>query len=137
MLSERIFISTFAGVGVLIGVLHITALEYYLYWQLPWFDVLLHFLGGLFTGLAVVAFYVHWFGAIEIDHRRLFWSVMVGVLAVGVSWEFFEMYAGLTFVGQFGFWSDTISDIILDLSGAFLAYHISQRFQTLRLQTVS
>ncbi len=132
MISEKVFISVLAAVGALIGILHVTALQYYLYWQLPWFDIPLHFLCGIFSGLAVATFYFHWFKSVETDRRLFFIAVMVGVFAIGVLWEFFEMYAGLTFMYEPGFWGDTLLDLVFDLSGAFVSYILSSHFYALR-----
>lgn len=42
---------TIIFLGIIVATLHAIALSQFLYWQLPWFDVLMHFLGGLLVSL--------------------------------------------------------------------------------------
>ncbi|KKS86003.1 MAG: hypothetical protein UV60_C0004G0080 [Parcubacteria group bacterium GW2011_GWA2_43_11] len=53
LLQERILKLLFIVIWVL-ALVHMTAEYYYLYWTVRWFDILTHFLGGLWVGIAVV-----------------------------------------------------------------------------------
>ena len=102
---------------VLIAVLHLVALEYFLYWVYTWFDILMHFLGGLFIALSILWFvfesgYVH--VARTVNHAVL--VAGLSIFFVGVGWEIFEVIAGIPIEDNFVF--DTITDLTMDACGA-------------------
>lgn len=100
-------------VATSIAVLHQLALEHFLYWKLWWFDVLLHFLGGvLIGGIAFV------FSDVYKTPRLL--TLILILLIVGIGWEVFEWIFKL----YDGAWDpvDTAIDLAMDTLGAFLVY---------------
>jgi uncharacterized membrane protein len=106
------------GVGVLVSILHYTALKLFLYWSTDWYDILMHFLGGFLIGLIVVSLIQ------RIENRDqgtenkilLFTAVILSVLSVGLVWELWEIFIGFTDVLKDR--ADTILDLIMDLIGA-------------------
>lgn len=94
---------------LLIAVLHLSALALSLYWLYPWFDVLLHFLGGVWVFLALV-----WLAERFRVPYRVF-LVFLGVLFVGVGWEVFELLAGIP--REANFVLDTSIDLLMDSLG--------------------
>src|SRR5688572_29626513 len=53
----------------LILILDLFALEYYLYWMLWWYDIMMHFLGGVIIGSGVLWFLDQFFsGKISLKH---------------------------------------------------------------------
>lgn len=99
------------------------------YEQFPWFDMVMHTLGGAWVAVILLVAggrrLPHWFAHGE-DHARLF-RVVAGVLLVGALWELYELgfafYATAAF-GDLGFyqgWADTLSDLALDTFGATAA----------------
>ncbi len=108
----RALFTTQLVVVAFLGVLHVGALSYSLYWQYPWLDVLSHFLGGLWVALALL-WLAYRFGI----HPRAF-HLFLGVLAVGLAWEVFEVAAGIPRESNWLF--DTAIDLIMDLFGALV-----------------
>ena len=120
MLRKPLFKEMF-GVLVLIAFLHITGMNYFWYWKFFWFDILTHFLGGLWVGLAVL-----WLGNYlledwKLNKRQTMFFVLCAVVFIGISWEVFEYVNGITVANKKGYWSDTYLDIIMDLIGGVLA----------------
>ncbi len=108
--------------ALLLGVLQTLALEYYLYWTVWWFDILMHFLGGFWIGLIVLWFYKAFLGErARSDHGYL--VSLLGVILVGVAWEVMELLGGLT-GGEEGYAFDTILDLIMDIVGAIVATYV-------------
>ena len=64
---------------VVIATLHILALEFSLYWLYPWFDIMVHFLGGLFTALFALWLFF------ESGYVRINNNVQNALLVAGVS----------------------------------------------------
>lgn len=109
----------------LTGLLHFIGAQYFLYWHFWWFDILLHFLGGVWV--AATCFWLYYFSGLVkvqvISPRYFFLVPFVGALIVGVAWEVFEYLTGLTFViPGIDYKVDTICDIGMDVIGGMVVY---------------
>jgi hypothetical protein len=123
MLKQPLFIISFILI-LIIGILHIIALKFFLYWSIPWFDNLMHFLGGLWFGtISIWFFYFSGYAGKftpEFTARNVFTVSIASVIAIGVLWEIFEIYAGvLSFVTNYSL--DTSFDLLMDTLGAAAA----------------
>jgi len=106
----------------LIAVLHIVAFKLHFYWQFWWFDMLMHFLGGLWVGLSALWF-IFFSGYVGPFRARLFNTFAVSlfsIVVVGSVWEFFELWIG--FPTEENYTIDTTIDLIMDIVGAFTGY---------------
>lgn len=119
MYTHPLFIS-WTLLLVTIATLHILALKFSLYWMYPWFDIMIHFLGGLFVALSVL-----WF-LFESKYIRLNKSVRntifvagSSIILVGVGWEIFEIFAGIPIEEDFIL--DTTIDLTMGVLGAIVA----------------
>lgn len=98
----------------LIGAVHITALNLYLYWLFPWLDVFMHFGGALWVALAAM-----WF--LSSVHQKIpFMRVLLIIIAVSVGWELFEVWGGIPREANFAF--DTSLDLLMDVLGGITGY---------------
>ncbi|HEX7724598.1 MAG TPA: hypothetical protein VF438_02575 [Candidatus Paceibacterota bacterium] len=102
--------------------------EYNISFQVPFYDVYLHFGGGLGIAMLLHALLISY----KPDYfhtarsRRL---VLWGVLVVGLVWELFEAYFGIAGapVGTKAYYTDTIKDLIDDMLGGALAVWLVAR----------
>ena len=111
--------------AVVMTVLHVSAYRYSLYFTVEWFDLLMHFLGGLLVGSSV-----GWLLRFEVpigirSSLPTFWIITVGVLLVAIAWEVFEFVAGITL--STGYQQDTLQDVVLGVVGALVAYGIFKK----------
>ena len=115
-----------AALVLAIFALHIIALFLHLYWVLWWYDIIVHFLGGAFTGLLIVwlRYFSGYFGVprIAASEKELMYLILVGTLGVGVGGEVFERAFGHTWSLE-GYWLDTAVDLIMDIAGGITAFH--------------
>lgn len=95
------------------------AVANYLYWRYPWFDLPMHYLGGMMLGTLLVSILMHF--------RPRFY--MIGVAGVAVGWEIFEYTLGFPRESNYVF--DTSLDLLMDTLGATTIYIIA-RFSTWR-----
>jgi hypothetical protein len=110
---------------IVIAVLHFLAIKELYYWSIWWYDIMMHFLGGLW-----VAFFVLWFNSwipLPISPNTLL-RVVVAVIFVGILWEVYELVFGMTFVSDDGYFIDTIQDFIMDTLGGIVGWFITRRF---------
>lgn len=118
--KKALFIEIFL-LSITVAVLHYFATIFSLYWSVDWFDIMMHFLGGLLIGL--ISLWV-FFTSEKIKYPRTkfaIFSVTIGlVLIVGLGWELWEIFVGFTDV--FSDKSDTMMDLVMDTIGAVAAY---------------
>lgn len=109
------------GVSFLIAVLHSVALNLFLYWTTSWFDILMHFLGGFVIGLITFLFFnrIGIWRKIKQKPVKII-LLLLCVLFVGLTWELWEIFAGMTDVLEDVV--DTIVDVIMDAIGGVAAY---------------
>lgn len=107
--------------SALIAGLNLLALKYFLYWQIWWFDVPMHFLGGLIIG-AIALWIVAYEVPVGVRPRvnRLAVAIL-STLIVGIMWEIFEYLSGIT-KGDVGYWQDSVHDVFVDIAGGLAAY---------------
>lgn len=106
---------------------HIIALELSLYYIVPYLDIPMHFLGGVIVTLMVTSFV-----AIELPiPKKLaqFPYVIGAVLIVGLSWEIFEILAGIGI--EANYLADTSLDIVMDTIGGAFGYYMAKHLASL------
>ena len=113
-----------ALLGLLIAFLQLLATHYFLYWEFWWYDIMMHFLGGLFIGTGFL-----WFLYFEFSHlvKRipLFAVTFLAVLGVGIAWEIFEYVTNSYNASNYTL--DTSLDIAMDIAGMMVAYLLFKR----------
>lgn len=102
----------------LIGVVHVVALEYSLYWHYIWLDVPVHFLGGLWLALAG-----SWM-LLRADMKADVPVVFSIVITLSIAWEIFELAAGVPIEESFAL--DTAIDLTMDVFGGILGFLLAR-----------
>ncbi len=129
----------FLGIGIVLLV-HAVAVFHGLYYQISWFDVMMHFLGGYVIALLGMALYGWVSERVSIQGKRVDGAgralvllegvfVLGVVLAVGVAWEWYEFLFdqfAMRIVAEFGQAQmglpDTMDDLLNDSLGALVAW---------------
>lgn len=116
------------ALSVLAGV-HYIALELFLYWRYLWLDMPVHLVGGSVVSLSL-------FVAAELKlpfvgkWKNNFLMVMTFVVTIMISWELFEIWAGVhAFEPQYK--ADTIVDLIMGFLGGMIGFFVGKRLETL------
>ncbi|MFP4022637.1 MAG: hypothetical protein ACLFNR_01185 [Candidatus Paceibacterota bacterium] len=120
------------GVVALLGllslvILHIFAIEFYLYWFYWWLDILFHLLGGSFVGLAAIWFLKSFFSSFRSTLEERPTAVVFGsVFVIAILWEVFEHQIGCVdpAIGK-DYWLDTFTDVIATMLGGALSLIVS------------
>jgi hypothetical protein len=129
LLKQPIFVFLF-WLLFTISLLHHIAIFFYLYWTVWWFDMVMHFLGGM--GMATSILWLIFWSGILGKHQSLplwkaFFIALTASLVIGILWEIFEIYGGIIV------WPDerpdSISDLILDMIGGLAAFLNSLRYR--------
>ncbi|OGI85521.1 hypothetical protein A3A05_03725 [Candidatus Nomurabacteria bacterium RIFCSPLOWO2_01_FULL_41_12] len=99
-----------------IFIMNSLALQFYWYYSIWYFDIIMHFLSGFWVSL----FFIYVFYVRKQIFTRLF-PIFLFVLLIGISWELYEFYI-YQYISQIPFdILDTTSDIFFDLSGGLCA----------------
>ncbi len=112
-------LTLFFSAAATLALVHITATTFFLYWKYLWFDIPMHFLGGLVCalGIAILPF----FRVQYIEKRSSLLLYMLIVLGVGITWELFEYSTGLYRL-ETNLIPDTILDMCMDILGGVVGY---------------
>jgi hypothetical protein len=119
------------GTILLVGVLHLPAVQNDWYFYFWWYDVMMHALGGFATGFLAMTLWS------ELESRSVgTWrsfvlqlGFVIGLVAlVGIGWEWLEAVADAILLprlnmtnAQLGL-ADTMLDLYFDLFGGFVAW---------------
>jgi hypothetical protein len=102
---------------VMIGVVNGLAEAHHWYWVYRWFDMPMHFAGGVW--LAGMALWWHFYRnniATQSFVAALIPS-LIAALGVGLAWEVYEASISLVTVGHINDMRDTLSDLLFDILG--------------------
>jgi hypothetical protein len=106
--------------ALVVAVLHNVAISLSFYWLFPWFDIMMHFLGGLWSGLFIVWLVIWQKNNYDFSLKKYLILGLAGALIIGTIWELFELVTKLTFL-ETNFITDTILDFIMDSIGGLIA----------------
>ena len=93
------------------------------YISIWYFDMPMHFLGGVFVGL--LSIYLSKYIKLDffnLNFKKQLLYIFLFTLIVGVGWEIFEFIFNNVIGGQYFNTLDTISDICFDLAGGFFSF---------------
>jgi len=100
----------------------VIANHFFLYWRFWWFDMLMHFLGGLWIAwLGYYLFSLSNYLPKIFKRYSIFIITFFSVLIIGVLWEIFE-YITKVSLRQDNYILDTYLDLLMDTLGWGLAY---------------
>jgi len=98
----------------LLAVLHVVALDQYLYWKYLWLDIPMHALGGVVIG-AFVAPFMH--------GKHTLWFFL-WCASLFIAWEIFEYVSDISRGPDLV--PDTLLDLCMDTLGACVPYALAR-----------
>ena len=107
---------------VIIFVLHLISLRNDYYWLIWWYDIMMHFLGGVWVVLVLIWLNQLKAAAVVLTFKR----VLTTIVVVGLAWEIYELLFDQTFIDAKGYGLDTVLDLITNTVGATAAYFLYQ-----------
>lgn len=122
-LTTVLFLITFSTLAVI----HVIAIELFLYWHYFWFDIPMHVFGGVVVSL----------GLFTLRDLRIFPNkllkpipVLLLVVVVALIWEGYEVLIGIPILADYPI--DTAIDIAMGLLGGYAGYIIGNSLRNLR-----
>lgn len=104
--------------AILLWFLNYIALIFHFYWTVIWYDIMMHFLGGLTIGVFLLAIF-----KIANISTKAFSVLFALAMAISVGWEIFE-YVNEIIDTRDNYVLDTTYDLIMDALGIVTAYFI-------------
>jgi hypothetical protein len=109
------FLITLFGVGIM----EVITIKLYLFLTIFWFDMVMHFFGGFLVSMFIV-WILTWHGKKVSYGQMLLWGVG-GAVVIGVLWECFEVYFGMTSLSSPLYLQDNGMDVVMDTTGGLVA----------------
>jgi asparagine N-glycosylation enzyme membrane subunit Stt3 len=108
--------------GAQLAILHFFATKLSLYWEIAWFDNLMHFFGGI-----VLLFVLHTLTDIRVLSKSWMdkiYKTIILVLAVLLGWEIL----GIALIGRIkeNFITDTSLDVLFGILGSIVGWFIAR-----------
>jgi hypothetical protein len=105
------------AVLVLVSALNFLGLAHNYYVTTNWYDFVMHFLGGL--GVSLCALWAaKTFGAGDFFTPV---RLILFAIAIGLSWEAFELVSNITSFADVGYAWNTTHDMLMDIAGGVVA----------------
>ncbi len=121
MIPRKQILSILATLIIFVAIINFIAMKamwYYIFW---YFDMPMHFLGGVVVMLLVGYIF---YRAISRYSMLPVSAIMLAVLIIGVGWEVFEYLVNNVYAGQVWNKLDTVSDICFDMAGGIMGLFI-------------
>ena len=122
-LTTVIFLIAFGSLSAI----HTLATHFSLYWYFWWFDIPMHLFGGIVLSLGF--FTLRDLHLLQNKHLS-FGKCMFLVLCIALAWELFEHSIGVPIEADFMI--DTVTDLVMGLTGGALGYFIGNSVRNLR-----
>lgn len=108
---------------IIVGSLHLFGSVYALYWDVTWFDTMVHFVGGVSMGfLFLWIWFVSGFVATGIPTmKKAIVYALIFTVVVGLGWEVFEYVFDIANPTKGNYAGDTTLDLFADICGGLLA----------------
>ncbi|MEK9175713.1 MAG: hypothetical protein AAB795_03960, partial [Patescibacteria group bacterium] len=120
----------FIFLAIVVGI-WIIGLVYFLPFKYWWFDIAVHFLGGLWAFSLAVTIQNHYkINIVGTNNYIASFFIFVGlVVLIGIFWEFAEFIADryifkTGFTHMRGVYEDTLADLFMDIIGGALGFFI-------------
>ena len=110
-----------AATGAMVAIMNILADVHDLYFTTWYFDIIMHFLGGVWFGFLALSFVIWVHQRTATNQYGHYLIVALIVLAIGLAWELLEHIAGVQAVFSSVHINDTILDLIMDTLGALFS----------------
>lgn len=116
-------------IGVQFALTHIAATYFRLYFEIWWFDKLMHFFGGIVVAFCIYALRDVRFLSPQFITSWYYWAGSVATVLIG--WEIFEW--ALIFRIKDNFLVDTIFDLLFGILGCLLGKFIGHIMNKLEI----
>ncbi|MAG12363.1 hypothetical protein CL630_00960 [bacterium] len=100
---------------------------FFLYWEIPWLDLVSHFGGGFWAGGMVLWLYQYPFPFFSQNTPRitrrsaLIVFAILGAFVIGMWWEIYEVLIYPAMLQSENYFFDTITDLLMDTAGGLTA----------------
>lgn len=102
------------------------------YGILWWYDMPMHFFGGLFTALLIVYFLLGYKKTAYLPTIKIILIALAVALVIGLLWEGYEIFFDII-AGRRHIFIDSTSDLFFDMAGAIEAMFIYLRHRKIVL----
>lgn len=102
---------------IMIAIVNGLAETYHWYWVYRWFDMPMHFAGGMWLGGMAIWYFYFRKEVVPRSFLALFATSILIAFGVGFLWEVFEAVVSISTVGHMNDILDTLGDLLFDILG--------------------
>lgn len=113
MIERKKVLRTLAFLIVFLAIINLLAVDFGWYYIYYWFDMPMHFLGGLSAMFLVT----YLFYSNANTYKNKFFLLLIATLFIGIAWEMYEYLVTNLWAGFSFNMTDTLSDIFFDTLG--------------------
>ncbi len=118
------FLLFFLILSLLIGFLQTLAIKYSLYFELPWLDIVMHILGGVWISSIFFTFSLFKRNGVMVSRLFFLIASIASVLLVSFLWEILELFFKNTSLSDPLYLFDTLYDFGSAFLGAILGWSV-------------
>lgn len=111
----------FLFLATIFAAVHRLAMIASLYWYYPWFDIVMHFWGGVLVALGMISLSTLKVARYQPNLK----NILLVLFTAMISWEVFERAIGLYSSDTYLF--DTTKDMVMGLLGGLSGYFIFRK----------
>lgn len=124
-MKNKTFFSILFLLSFTIVILNIYAGKYFWYWRFSWFDLIIHFTGGI--TVALILFYFSKILNLK-EKIKVMSLILFSTLFITISWEIMEFLIDDNLFGK-NYFFDTFTDIFVALIGASIISVFSDKIR--------
>lgn len=124
-MKNKLFLLILFLLVSLLAFLNFYAGQYFWYWKFWWFDLIMHFSGGV--SIALLVFYLH--KIFELKEKININSLIFFItITIAILWEIMEFLIDANLFGG-NYFFDTLTDVFIALIGALIVSSLSNKIK--------
>jgi len=108
---------------IIVAAIELVSFHFHLFYSIMWFDMIMHFSGGFLVAilaLTIITYYKQ-----DLSYGQVLFYGILAAFVIGVLWEIYELYEGITVWGSSSYWGDNGMDVTMDTLGGLVAVWFS------------
>jgi uncharacterized membrane protein YjdF len=121
-MTKKLPLNFILAITFVMGCFHLLGTYFYLYWQLPGFDRIVHTIGGFLAALISLVI-IYFYRMPQVRKSHILYVGIFAAIVLGFGWELFEFISGNTSFADKDFYYNNVGDMLCDTLGGLIAVY--------------